>query len=568
MSNVSDPFSILNTGQVKRAEPVPKAKRYWVKKIEKGSVSSSSESDSEEEENLTEEQKKIKQMEKEKKKQEKIKRKQEIIAKKQKAKKQNDDIFSDLEEEDEDEEDNVFKQITKNQNLNQNNNESQNQEQNNGQPKRRVIQAAIIQQNEEKQTEIVERPARRRVIQSTQIISTDQNNDGDKKENEVNQNKEVEVKIKQTEEIDVSSRRQRLARRRMEEEEEEEEELDEIQEIQRKKQIQNQNQNKNQSNEEKQKEQKEEDDNNNKVQIIGKSLTVPSKESQVIRNRKEKIEQEEEEEESDQGEESDESDYADDYADEDETRNIQKMLKPVFLTAAERQKRDLKEEEERRLKEEKWKNQERILQETKNLVVKELAKGENEDELNEEGEQMPDDDDDIDKEKEAEQWKIRELKRIKRDRDERLKYQKLQQEVERRRNLTEEQRIQEDLEKEKKNPKKEKTKYVFMQKYYHKGAFYQGDEEDDPNSILNRDFNVAVGEELFDKSQLRNFQQKRRGMYGVKGQSKYTHLTDQDTTNYDPSFKVDENIQQKMFQKYAGFKNANVLERKQLKRKI
>lgn len=38
-----------------------------------------------------------------------------------------------------------------------------------------------------------------------------------------------------------------------------------------------------------------------------------------------------------------------------------------------------------------------------------------------------------------------------------------------------------------------------MQKYYHKGAFYMDDEE-----LLQRDFNMPVGEELVDKSVLPN----------------------------------------------------------------
>jgi microfibrillar-associated protein 1 len=52
-----------------------------------------------------------------------------------------------------------------------------------------------------------------------------------------------------------------------------------------------------------------------------------------------------------------------------------------------------------------------------------------------------------------------------------------------------------------------------MQKYYHKGAFYQ-DKEDE---ILNRDYNIAVGEDLYDKSIMPNLKQKRRGEYGKKG---------------------------------------------------
>lgn len=43
---------------------------------------------------------------------------------------------------------------------------------------------------------------------------------------------------------------------------------------------------------------------------------------------------------------------------------------------------------------------------------------------------------------------------------------------------------------------------------------------------MNRDFNMPVGEEMADKSVLPDILQKRRGNFGKKGQSKYTHLTD------------------------------------------
>ena len=41
---------------------------------------------------------------------------------------------------------------------------------------------------------------------------------------------------------------------------------------------------------------------------------------------------------------------------------------------------------------------------------------------------------------------------------------------------------------------------------------------------------------LKDKSHLPEILQKRRGQFGKKGNSKYTHLTAEDTTNYDPEY--------------------------------
>jgi microfibrillar-associated protein 1 len=51
---------------------------------------------------------------------------------------------------------------------------------------------------------------------------------------------------------------------------------------------------------------------------------------------------------------------------------------------------------------------------------------------------MPDDDDAVDEVNQYELWKIRELKRLKRDREEEIRLEKERREIERRRNLTDE----------------------------------------------------------------------------------------------------------------------------------
>ena len=91
-------------------------------------------------------------------------------------------------------------------------------------------------------------------------------------------------------------------------------------------------------------------------------------------------------------------------------------------------------------------------------------------------EQAPDidDTDGLDPEAEFEAWGMRELARIKRDKEAELAREKEREEVERRRALPEEQRLKEDLERAEQSRKdKPKGQQKFLQKYWHKGAFHQ-----------------------------------------------------------------------------------------------
>ena len=85
-----------------------------------------------------------------------------------------------------------------------------------------------------------------------------------------------------------------------------------------------------------------------------------------------------------------------------------------------------------------------------------------------------DDTDGLDAEAEFAAWRMRELQRIQRVQDAELARRKEREEIERRRALPEEQRLQEDLEHARRT-RAEKTRgqQGFMQKYYHKGAFFQ-----------------------------------------------------------------------------------------------
>jgi len=240
------------------------------------------------------------------------------------------------------------------------------------------------------------------------------------------------------------------------------------------------------------------------------------------------------------------------------------MLKPVFVSKRDRDTNEKKMEEEDALIEEQNKIKERKMLETKMLLIEANKAGDDvdKDDDNLSHDEMPNDDDDLDetdKANEFAEWRIRELRRIKKEKEGRHKRDKDRAEIERRRRLTDAERAHENKVLGSDDTEKgEKTKYRFMQTYYHKGGFFQ--DSDDP--IFKRDYNIAVGEEIRDKTMLPKIMQVRRDKFGKKGQTKYTHLNDQDTTNFDPNFKVDENLREQARMKQGGFKSQNVFDSK------
>ena len=103
----------------------------------------------------------------------------------------------------------------------------------------------------------------------------------------------------------------------------------------------------------------------------------------------------------------------------------------------------------------------------------------------------------------------------------------------RRRNLSEEERRKEDEAiKKKEGPPPEKEKWKFMQKYYHKGVFYMDEDslKKDEGDVRKKEFNEPTLEDRVDKEKLPAILQVKK--FGMRGRTKYTHLVDQDTTNF------------------------------------
>ncbi|MEQ2189906.1 Microfibrillar-associated protein 1A, partial [Goodea atripinnis] len=128
--------------------------------------------------------------------------------------------------------------------------------------------------------------------------------------------------------------------------------------------------------------------------------------------------------------------------------------------------------------------------------------------------------------------------------------------------------------------KAQKGKYKFLQKYYHRGAFFMDEEED----VYKRDFSAPTLEDHFNKTILPKVMQVRRftyatshsltmaGIYypggydcfhshqvknfGRSGRTKYTHLVDQDTTSFDSAWAQESAQNSKFFkQKAAGVRD-------------
>ncbi|KAG2611654.1 microfibrillar-associated protein 1-like [Panicum virgatum] len=152
------------------------------------------------------------------------------------------------------------------------------------------------------------------------------------------------------------------------------------------------------------------------------------------------------------------------------------VVKPVFV-AKQRRETVVERAEERRVLEElvRRRMEERKVK-TRRIVVEVIIKEEHlEKTQNEEPTADIDTDDNTDEAKEYEAWKNREIERIRKDRDARL----TKGEAEKVRNVTGEKR----MECEAGNPKpvplaKRKKMMKFMQRYHHRGAFFQEKHDD------------------------------------------------------------------------------------------
>ncbi|XP_053721365.1 microfibrillar-associated protein 1 [Synchiropus splendidus] len=271
----------------------------------------------------------------------------------------------------------------------------------------------------------------------------------------------------------------------------------------------------------------------------------------ALERKNEEMEVMEVEEEGKSGEESESESEYEEYTDSED--EAEPRLKPVFIrkkdrvTVAEREAEELRQRE---LEAEVKRQQEERRRYTLKIVEEEAKKEFEEnrrslaalDALDTDGEN---------EEEEYEAWKVRELKRIKRDRESREAMEREKAEIERFRNMTEEERRLELRNNGKLITNKAiKGKYKFLQKYYHRGAFFMNEEED----VYKRDFSAPTLEDHFNKTILPKVMQVKN--FGRSGRTKYTHLVDQDTTSFDSAWAQESAQNSKFFkQKAAGVRD-------------
>jgi microfibrillar-associated protein 1 len=238
-------------------------------------------------------------------------------------------------------------------------------------------------------------------------------------------------------------------------------------------------------------------------------------------------------------EEEEESSEEEDSSSDDEPKKP--MLAPKFISKAQRNKQqnaqptksteEIAAEEERRRKE----KADEMLQAQMERDQAARAAGkkawDDEDNIEEE----VDDTDGLDEEAERAAWKLRELKRVRRDRLAIEEKEKEREEIDRRRALTDEERKAEDdaFIAEQKDDQEGKGQMAYMQKYFHKGAFFQGDEEQDEEvkAALNRDLAGARFEDETSSKEVLPEYMRIRDMtkLGKKGRTKYQDLKSEDT---------------------------------------
>lgn len=220
--------------------------------------------------------------------------------------------------------------------------------------------------------------------------------------------------------------------------------------------------------------------------------------------------------------------------------DINPVQRPVF------QKPDLEalkrsQEHEARVMEEREEQRHKIRrEEAKRLMAQVLREEEQQNYASQNNvENLPDDKDrPEDHDADYALWKVREILRIRRDREELRAWEQRTTATSRPKtkeiNTKSEQNAPKITDDGRgKTPNKDTThgKPAFMQKYYKVGPFFMEKTVDGryTEEIYNRDYNQGTSEDVINRAALPQPLQARRGDFGRAGRSKYTHLAAEDT---------------------------------------
>eukprot|EP00882_Tetradesmus_deserticola_P008482 GHRQ01008945.1.p1 GENE.GHRQ01008945.1~~GHRQ01008945.1.p1 ORF type:complete len:466 (+),score=214.67 GHRQ01008945.1:232-1629(+) len=217
-----------------------------------------------------------------------------------------------------------------------------------------------------------------------------------------------------------------------------------------------------------------------------------------------------------------------------------KLVRPVFVRKQEREtiaEREALEKQEQAAAEDQKQRLNERQQETRQLLVQVIAADEAAARaaaapvaLKEYGEIDTGDEAEQDA---IEQWQRREAARIRRDHGERELAEAEAAEREKLRGMSEEERMAYLKAHPKEQSEKQKAKWKYLQKYWHKGAFFQSNADDTrgtagASEVYARDYSGATGEDNFDKSALPEVMQVRN--FGRSGRTKWKHLLAEDTS--------------------------------------
>ncbi|RMD41968.1 hypothetical protein DV735_g3148, partial [Chaetothyriales sp. CBS 134920] len=148
-----------------------------------------------------------------------------------------------------------------------------------------------------------------------------------------------------------------------------------------------------------------------------------------------------------------------------------------------------------------------------------------------------DDTDGLDPAAEHAAWRLRELKRLKRDREALVAREAEIEELERRRHLTAEEREAEDREflaRQREARDQNRAPARVLAKYLHKGAFFRGGDDEAAEALAQRDLmGAAFEDDVADKSVLPEYMRVRdMTKLGKKGRTRYRDLKTEDTGRF------------------------------------